>query len=101
MVTCSELCVSKKKGKNSFTDMIPLMSLACAFCMVLSDAFFNAGMFDSPVADMMVPAMILIFCPAGSSLSRKKAVFFPLLMAVIAVAVPVVRIVLMMKNMHI
>lgn len=100
MVTCSELCVSKKKGKNSFTDMIPLMSLACAFCMVLSDAFFNAGMFDSPVADMMVPAMILIFCPAGSSLSRKKAVFFPLLMAVIAVAVPVVRIVLMMKNMH-
>lgn len=68
MVTCSELCVSKKKGKNSFTDMIPLMSLAGAFCMVLSDAFFNAGMFDSPVADMMVPAMILNISIAGRTL---------------------------------
>ncbi len=100
MVTCSELCVSKKKGKNKFTSMLPLMSVSGVICMVLSDVLFNAGMFDSPVVDMMAPAMILIFCPSEARSVKSKVVVFPLLMAVLAFAVPSVRVFLMLKNMH-
>ena len=100
MVTCSVSCESKRKGWNIFSDMLPLMSVISLAGMVISDVLANSGRFDSPVTDMMAPAMILIFSPSGSRSPGKRSVVFPLLMTVLAITVSVIRIVVMMTNRH-
>ena len=100
MVSCSVLCESKKKGWNIFSSMLPLMSVISLAGMVISDMILNAGRFDSPVSDMMAPAMILIFSPSEARAYSRKSVFFPVLMTVLALTVSVIRIAMMMTSRY-
>ena len=100
MFSCSVYCESKKKGWNIFSSMLPLMSVISLAGMVISDMILNAGRFDSPVSDMMAPAMILIFSPSEARAYSRKSVFFPVLMTVLALTVSVIRIAMMMTSRY-
>ena len=100
MFSCSVYCESKKKGWNIFKSMLPLMSVISLAGMVISDVLANSGSFDSPVIDMMAPAMILIFSQPGTAVPRKRVMLFPLLVTVLAITVSVARIVVMMSSQY-
>lgn len=92
MVSCSVSCVSNKKGRNSFTNVLPLMSVVSAVLMVLSDVFSNTGIFGSPVVDLMVPAMIFVLSPSGTTPKRPVVIFSSLITA-LAIFISCARVV--------